>query len=46
MDQELLLANVLKFTKKSFRKTSLFVLSVTGILEKKVMLGAYFKLLI
>ena len=31
--------------KKSFGKTSLFVLTVTGVLEKKVMLTAYFKLL-
>ena len=31
--------------KKSFGKTSLFGLTVTSVLEKKVMLTAYFKLL-
>ena len=45
MDQELLLADILKYKKKVFWKTSLFVLTVTGVLEKKVMLTAYFKLL-
>ena len=38
---KLLLADILKFTEKSFRKTSLFVLTVAGVL-----LAAYFKLLL
>ena len=46
MDQELLLADILKFNKKKFfRKTSFFVLTVTGVLVKKVTSVAYFKLL-
>ena len=31
--------------KKCFRKTSLFVLTVAGVLEKSVLLDAYFKIL-
>ena len=31
---------------KSFRKTSLFVLTVAGVMEKIVPLAAYFKLLL
>ena len=38
---------ILKFTKKKyFRKTSLFVLFVTGVMENSVLLTAYFKLLL
>ena len=32
--------------KNSFRKTSLFVINVTGVTEKRVLLAAYFKLLL
>ena len=47
MHQELLLADTFKFTKKSLlEKPSLFVLNVTGIMEKSVMLALYFKLLL
>ena len=47
MHQELLLADTLKFTKKSpLEKPSLFVLNVTGITEKSVLLAVYFKLLL
>ena len=31
---QFLIADILKFTKKSFRKTSPFVLTVTGVMEK------------
>ena len=43
--QELLLADILKLIKKSYRKMSLFVLNVTGTLKKSVLLAVYFKLL-
>ena len=40
MLQELLLANILKLTKKSpLEKPSLFVLNVIGIMEKKDLLA-------
>ena len=31
---QLLIADILKFTKKSFRKTSFFVFTVTDVMEK------------
>ena len=44
MHQELLLANILKLTKKSpLEKPSLMVLNVTGAMEKSVLLAVYFK---
>ena len=39
----LISSNLLKM---SFRKTSLFVLTVTGVLQKSVVLATYFKLLL
>ena len=47
MHQELLLAGTFKFTKKSpLEKPSLFVINMTSIMEKSVMLALYFKLLL
>ena len=40
---QLLLADTLKFTKK---ENSLFLLNVTVVMEKSVLLAAYFKLLL
>ena len=40
---QLLLADILEFTKNAFRETSLFVLTVTRVTEKSVLLAAYFR---
>ena len=41
---QLLLANILKLTKKSpLKKPALMVLNVTGVMEKSVLLAVYFK---
>ena len=42
---QLLLADTSSLLKKYFRKTSLFVLTVTVVMEESVLLVAYFKLL-
>ena len=41
MDQELLVANISNLQKKSFRKTSLNMLTKTTVMEKSVLLPAY-----
>ena len=39
---QLLLTAILKFTKKSFRKTSFFVFAVRGVMEKKCSVSCIF----
>ena len=42
----LLLPDILEFTKKSFRKTSFFVLTVTGVMVKKCFFSCIFQIIV